>query len=158
MNSFKSSFLKTFCLVAGAALQFSAVACAQSIAKIDLISAYNEVPSPPVSVSDALSKSTCIQGNCKADALFKSFESTFAEAQKEWAVMNAGQKARLDSAKQLAGIMQPVAGNNTTNTQKLEAAKQIPGANMATMNFAQQMQDPTFKAKFAGMSQEQKLA
>jgi hypothetical protein len=157
MKSLKSSFLKTLSFTS-AMLAFSYGAHAQSVAKINLISALNQLPPPPTSVADALSKATCVRGNCKADALFTAFESMFADAQKQWAVINSGQMAQEDSAKHIAGIMQPVAGSNATTTQKLEAAKQIPGANLATLNFAQQMQDPAFKAKFAAMSQEDKVA
>ena len=159
MNYLKSNFVRTSCMAAAVMLYFSVAARAQSIATIDLISAMNELPSPPTSVADAQSKATCVGGNCKADALFQAFDATFAGAQKQWAVINAGQLAQIDSAKHIAGIMQPVAGNNTTTTQKLEAAKQLPGANIATMNLVSKCRILHLKAcagKFAAMSRKSK--
>ncbi len=158
MNSQMTTFFRTICLAATSSLLFSAASHAQSVAKIDLISAQNELPPPPASVADALSKATCARGMCNADALFKPFESTFADAQKQWSVINAGQVAQEDSGKHIAAIMQPVMGKNVSTTQQLEQAKQIPGMNTAALSFGQQMQDPAFKAKFMAMSQEQKLA
>lgn len=157
MNSLKFHYTRMLCFTAFVMFAWCYSAQAQSVAKIDLNSAQSELPPPPTSVADALSKATCARGNCNADALFKAFDGTLASVQKQWAVINAGQAAQVDSAKHIAAIMQPVAGKNVSTTQQLEQAKQIPGMNTAALSFGQQMQDPAFKAKFAAMSQEQKL-
>jgi hypothetical protein len=156
MNHLKSNFLKTLCFVA--AVSFAPRAQGQSIAQVDLIAAAKVLPPPPTSVADALSKADCSRGNCKADALFKDFDAIVAAAEKQWSVMNAGTKAQMDSGIKTANIMKSAVGSNVSMTQKLETAKQLPGANTSVMSFAQQMQDPAFKAKFAAMSQQDKMA
>ncbi len=158
MNILNSNFLKSICFSVVAVVLSGYSVRAQSIATIDLLSTLNELPPPPISVANAYSKADCIRGNCKADALFKTFDATLQNAEKQWGAMNAGQVAQVDSAKRIAGIMKPVAGSNVSATQKLEAAKQLAGGNTAAISFAQQMQDPAFKAKFNAMPQEQKLA
>jgi hypothetical protein len=130
---------------------------AQTPAKIDILKAMNEIPTPPASVQDAFSKSICTEQSCKSDELFTAFESDWQSAQNQWKVLNQAQVRQVDSAKQLANSMKSSVGQSTT--QQLEAAKQnIPGANQNVMSFAQQMQDPAFKQKFMAMTTEQKMA
>jgi len=136
---------------------------AQQVVKEDVMPYFAKLPTPPSTPKECYTAITEDKGNYNTDKIMQPLKGQVEDVIKRISIPNQEAVNSMNSGKQLYDNMQKDNVKGMTQDQQMEYMKThgqgtagMP--NQGTMDFAQKMKDPAFKAQFDKMSPQEKMA